>query len=664
MPPPLIAQPIAMAMVAIGHLVSLSEMFATPSNTPQEYKNICLNNKDKDSLSNKDILEEFRKGPCSPIMLQPGIDSSITKLRISISDCEQFKEANAKLFYYECDWTHCSKSFYEFWKRVPEKEYQLHLPRLTSWPNKASGCFSALIQPNLNFNATRAEDMLIPTEGFKVTIDGNTTESLADPDSDCGNRAGFNSFQTPHPDNTNEFKGFSTLISQLKIMGYVSGITLQTLPWDFRHGIKNNNANSSFIPILEGLYKLSGKRVVILGHNMGNNNILYNLSKIPAKRKKLMVKAWINTAGPLLGATESIVKQFGGDSAMLTEKYHGLGSQMSSYKKAFSFDMGLYEMLPHNTFETFKDADWMKDLKTRMDYEKKPDSYKDKDKGVNWFPDMTQHCSYEFEDGRPTNCTLSILDMSEIGVLKVKHKKYYARDIPEALKNYGMAEEKGSWINFLSANEAIDNLVNPEIPVVLIYIKGITTNHQVTYDHNPKTRYTDMGYIANPDEGLNGTGDGTVLTGSSLTPLIKWAYEFNNKLNENASAVKIVEFCGSFEPMADPYDSFDGNGEGKVINEVNYFGLDCACNYDEKSDGSACNHGSMLSDRFYVDFVSNSLISQEVSLYNPYRNDDVEGQDLLESLDGREYYDLDEDTVRRFTEQCCLIANDFEFYVN
>lgn len=50
-----------------------------------------------------------------------------------------------------------------------------------------------------------------------------------------------------------------------------------------------------------------------------------------------------------------------------------------------------------------------------------------------------------------------------------------------------------------------------------------------------------------------GRGDDTVATYSSLMPGLKWAYEFEKKV-QNAKPVKIVDYCSSFNEKYSPFD--------------------------------------------------------------------------------------------------------------
>ena len=88
----------------------------------------CTNGQDPHKLSKVDALRLFAEGPCVPAILVPGVMA--TKLAIEI-DCEIFSKNEPKAFA-KCGWNACQANSYEFWKKIPKKEYQLWIPDLTS----------------------------------------------------------------------------------------------------------------------------------------------------------------------------------------------------------------------------------------------------------------------------------------------------------------------------------------------------------------------------------------------------------------------------------------------------------------------------------------------------------------------------------------------------
>jgi hypothetical protein len=88
----------------------------------------CINGKNPHSISRRDYIREFNKGPCAPTVFLPGIGG--TKLRAMI-DCNKFKSGHPTEFS-KC-FSSCSG-----WGS-PKKEYNIWIPDLTGPMNLATG---------------------------------------------------------------------------------------------------------------------------------------------------------------------------------------------------------------------------------------------------------------------------------------------------------------------------------------------------------------------------------------------------------------------------------------------------------------------------------------------------------------------------------------------
>ena len=56
----------------------------------------------------KKMMVEFAKGPCSPVLILPGVLGS--RLMVEI-DCKVMKKYNSKIFN-QCGWNACNKFFW------------------------------------------------------------------------------------------------------------------------------------------------------------------------------------------------------------------------------------------------------------------------------------------------------------------------------------------------------------------------------------------------------------------------------------------------------------------------------------------------------------------------------------------------------------------------
>ena len=188
-------------------------------------------------MSRKDYVRAFNAGPCAPIALLAGITG--TKLMVRI-DCEVFK-ANYPVEFGKCFQT-CSGS------SAPQKEYRIWVPHITDPmsilkpSDNSRACFSALagndIEHLIKSGETRSR------KGLTVYPLGLSPETSTKASSSCGMEAIINLLPTMI-----QAKGYSQyrdLYNVLVSAGYVSGINLQALPYDWRISYKENSLNKLF----------------------------------------------------------------------------------------------------------------------------------------------------------------------------------------------------------------------------------------------------------------------------------------------------------------------------------------------------------------------------------------------------------------------------------
>lgn len=70
---------------------------------------------------------------------------------------------------------------------------------------------------------------------------------------------------------------FNTFRVNIEKMGYVAGLTAQAIPYDFRLSYRTNDVPRVWNSILDDLYQITGKKVSIVSHSMGNMNVYHNL---------------------------------------------------------------------------------------------------------------------------------------------------------------------------------------------------------------------------------------------------------------------------------------------------------------------------------------------------------------------------------------------------
>jgi hypothetical protein len=67
-----------------------------------------------------------------------------------------------------------------------------------------------------------------------------------------------------------DHKGFSNMGALLKGMGYISGLTFQAIPYDYRKDIISSNAHSIITKTVENLYAITGKKAILIAHSLGS----------------------------------------------------------------------------------------------------------------------------------------------------------------------------------------------------------------------------------------------------------------------------------------------------------------------------------------------------------------------------------------------------------
>ena len=282
----------------------------------KKYFGICINGRSiKDFKDNYSLyLEEFRKGPCSPIMFIPGIAGS--KLVAQI-DCYALKGGAPDVFE-AFGWKTCVGDQYR-----PKSEYVAWIPVLGPNSFLISGtnerkCFEGLLKvttykengvlkfknaspgvvispygatPGTRGTSKCAFDGISNLLGIDLTINLIVTKVTVDPQ-------GY----------------FDNLREVFQHAGYVSGLSMQALPYDFRMGYQIHNLGNEkkqFEYTINSLYTLTGKKVLIAAHSMGNLQVHHNLWNMKQADKDNMVAMYIALGAPVIGAPETTMNPLG-----------------------------------------------------------------------------------------------------------------------------------------------------------------------------------------------------------------------------------------------------------------------------------------------------------------------------------------------------------------
>ena len=597
--------------------------------------NYCLNGKSPSILTKREMLDEFISGPCSPIVLVPGIMGTMLSVQIN---CTLLKSKNPEIFS-NCGWSTCSWSLFKY---KPDSEYVLWVPGIdspmsifTPYSSK-SKCFGGLIE--LKFNKTENDRKLRykSNEGLNVTWFGNTPESVKK--SSCGKIAVENLFNFPYAPCS--FKGFSGLNRFLVKLGYVSGITFQPVPYDFRKSSYHAEANYSIERSISSMFSLTGKKVIVVAHSLGNIYSMNFFNNISSEFKEKKILQYVAVASPFVGSPKTLKVEIGGDSEMFY--YNSVGLNYEGQKGFLGTSPGLFAAFPMDSYFRFKNEPWMKDLIERIENEEKfppEDSNsrefweKEKNNKVKWFPNPLEKCVNGKIGLKDEFCRINMIDMKKHPILTVKGENFFAnrRDMNRIINKYVKFSKNSLDLYEDGLKSEMYLLKNPEVATTIVYGSFSKTNYGIIYNEDPSLKIKKTHDFYFPDKIKNVPGDLTIPTSSSILPMAKWSYEYEEKLKgnkkfANAKPVKVAEMCSIYNNKKGFYD-VELEGKMKEVNKNEYIGLDCECAYKKKKL-DICNHSCMPNEKSFRYLLFDILnANQQVKKENTEGNF-LEDQDL------------------------------------
>lgn len=626
-----------------------------PHEIDPAYKDICLNGKEKSSLTLTQQLEEFKKGPCSPFMFANGL--FMAKLRVVI-DCEELKREDPETFS-SCYWNSCTRDLWPIFRK-PNTEYDLGV-LLNSWQpmgilNPWSGdCFWNIQKHVINYDAKHPGEVYKKRAGLRVTYMGDTPETHKS--SQCGFEAHRDVFATKGWDP--EMNGYRKLMDTLMFMGYTPGLTYQPMPYMTQHNWETHSLKDEFLPTLKRLNKMTGKKVVVAGHSMGNIQVYSNLLKIDQKTKDELIQHYNAMFPPMIGDEFALKMAFGGTlnevlPVSLTLK------KWSAWVAAHNW---MYGYWPANVWENHKEEKYMKQVKKHMAYEKNPTTEK---KGFSWFPSATEKCYKNIQYG--PECSMGLEDADKARLMTIKGKDYYRKDAIELLETHSINPDVKFMVKLhqtplLKRFQAYEN---PGVPIVLYYNISWKVNNIFTYNKSPAEErakdlakdgpkhWTELNPIM-PDKKEPIRGDAAVSATGQILPYLKWADDFDRGTETKATKhpVKFVDYCSQLQNRSTPFDDFKGDkyesltdwsfesrveslvkfaknsglgknsSQGTRISKNEYIGLYCKCtdtdarkvwgDVNSKISGHSCDHGNFAEDDIFLYFYSNSLVGNQKS---------------------------------------------------
>jgi hypothetical protein len=565
-------------------------------------------------------------------MLAPGTLS--TKLVVEVSSCENLRSEFPNLWK-SCKFTHCDKKWWEFWKHVPQTEYEMWIPGLFSPMNiftineSSNFCFARFMKLNVDFSKP-IEESLIDNNSFKIKIYGttpNTKQHFQCGDGAVINLLPFKFFQMK------ETKVFSELFKRLSDMGYVPGLTYQTIPYNYEKSYRNNEFKKYFRDNLIRLRHLTGKRVVLMGHSMGNVNIYSNLIRLAQEEKDELIKYWVALGYPALGSMKPNNNLLNGDDELIY--FHKLiGLHVDASIEGGSTILATYELFYKDAFTLYKDEQWLQDVKKRIDYENGHREFEDS--GFDFLPKITDVCSPKNFKMFPSACKLGIYDSSLEPHVKVLDEEYHLHEAYRLYTRWGVTPHVSKYLNH-THDEAMLKLNNPGVPLFAFNTRTQPTMQYINYKANI-TEYIMRDKFLDPLVTW-GYGDGTVHANSLFIPTLKWAHQFQNKTDPNAKPVKFIDVCSFYNSKQTVFDKVTDTGD-LTVDKNEFIGIQCDCM--NKTTPMHCNHSTMVSDSHVINMLENILMTQERSYNRDYQ------EKVLE---------MESEYLRVMTEECPQVGN-------
>ena len=568
----------------------------------------CTDGKDPSKMTKKEYLLQFSKGICSPVIIAPSLFD--TKMIFEILNCVKFQQNYSDIFSV-CGFTDCKKNPNEFWKKVPDSEYDLWIPYfsttmsiLSPFP-KPGMCFARLVAKEINFNEP-VKNSIITNDAYRIRIMGNTPKTKGT--GECGVKVV--SDLSPYPIQFKITKVFGPLFTRMKKMGYVSGLTFQALPYDWAKSYRNNEFNQRFPSNLRRLNRLTNKKVVILGLSLGTLNIYYQLTKMSIDEKDRLIKNWVSLGLPTFGVSEGQSDILSGTDYLVFLK--GLFGLKADASIIFTNNQqSVYEMLAFDYHDTFKGQRWFKAFNDRIAYEKGEVDFQNS--GFAFLPKKDEICSPAQFEFAP-QCFLGISNSQDTPVADVLGDIFYVNQTRELLKTWNSTEHVLSFYDHIRY-KPVEKLPNPGVALVAFVLRSQKTVSYLKFKEDVRVAIKRRRYPKYDKVFVD--GDGTVNVNSLMGGLLKWAFEFDDKKVQGAKPVKIIDFCSVYKVRDNPYD-FKNETDELHITKNEFIGSNCECLLEK--DPSKCNHAKMISDKFAVDFMINTFLANENGYSDEFNN--------------------------------------------
>ena len=611
-------------------------------------KNACLpsGKSPKDFKTQLEYLQDFAKGPCNPAILLPGITGS--KLRIKIN-CTKFKK-NFPHIFDQCGWKMCN-SAYLF---KPSKEYTIWIPGIKSSSKgfflNPNSCLVKLLKLRINikFDHSSIKNSKVQGKkpwltdtwslGFKIIPFGLTSSTRSKKTSQCGFTAMSNMISGVRLSKTQNMWAIRHLLED---MGYVSGLTVQALPYDWRLHNDDDPVTSMIPEVVKSLNYFTNKKVTLIGHSMGNLRILNTVYKMTPGFKEAYIKKFVSIAPPFMGVAKSLFQMICGNSKLLKNLYFGIkwGIDPRGFATLFGNFESIYQLMPNNSLYKNKDKEWVKSILKRIQYENQKFGGKSQnfdDKAYSWFPKADSICYSNKDHTGNQMCRSGLDDLNDWGSVNNEQMKSYNQQT--ILEKYGFFDKEKIQRGFGRKQDDLSDFPNPLIETVLIYTNTIKTPRKYSISlKDPKKNFLGGNKYCEKDKDYKSYdigGDGTVDAASSVTPYFKWASEYDEGSIKGSKPVKLAELCSDYQNNSSaihnknktPYDDITE----RSIKHNSYIGLGkCERNKKTMDYKKLAGHSTMLRNKDLLQFLGENLMGEkEGGLLTQKNIDGIKGTDI------------------------------------
>lgn len=566
---------------------------------------VCTGGKDPSQITYKEYLKDFAAGPCTPVMVLAGVSG--TKLQVEI-DCPTFMANNPTLFA-DCKWTTCKKYIWEINEKAPKEEYAIWMPDTLSPMNIVNPsetqkkCFTGLLGLRWQKNS-QGQVVPLPVQGISIKPMGLSKNTKTN--SRCGFDALCNILPISKAIAPAIYRVYEELRIQLEKKGYVIGLTLQAMPYDWRLPYYDNQVHHEMISIIETMASINGKRVSVVAHSMGNINAINIFSQMSDTQRNSIVHRYFALAPPYLGSPKTWSMLIGSAGDFNSGVF---GMDFFTFSRTTPTFNAIYDLMPRATWSLFKDSNWMKSIKNRIATEKgQPLPYNlasNLDITSKIFPKSSETCYNKKWTARSSDlsCKTGLDDFTYFG--SILNTQVNDHSIHDSLKLYSMYEYAAELFDKEDVRLDYDRMDNPEVETVIVYSTIVATDKEYHWTINPTTVTKAANpNFCEPNSVIQNLGDGAVIVASTLSAGLKWAYEFDQKTNPQAKPIVFAELCSTFNQKTSVYQT------GNKVTANQYQGIACGC---EPKDTKPCGHTGMVSETNLVAYVSNSLMDSQVA---------------------------------------------------